>query len=71
MIQDDPLTELWLRLDDIGDATDDDILTIIQYERKHRLSGAKAVKDKPEPEAPTSLRELLPTVASKVIIRRR
>jgi hypothetical protein len=72
MTQDDPLAELWLRNEDISNITDDDLMKIILFERRHRASGAKATKDKPESEAPKSLSELLPpSNVQPLVIRRR
>jgi hypothetical protein len=72
MTPDNPLDELWRRYDDIADITDDDLMKIILYERQQRAGGKAAVKDKPESEAPASVREILPTpISGPTIIRRR
>jgi hypothetical protein len=59
---DDPLAEVWRRLEEgrIDDATDDDILAFVNHIREHMLRGKKATKDKPEKESIRSLTELLP-----------
>ena len=62
MTNDDPLTEVWRRLEEgrIDDATDDDILAFVTHIREHLLRGKKATKDTPEKESIGSLASLLP-----------